>query len=183
VSPFDALNSLLVDPQTPFRVLLAFHVPSGLLSIICGAIAMLSTKCPGRHPRSGRIYYVALAVSALSAAGLAVLRWPADAYLLALSVTAFGFASLGLLARRRQWRGWRTPHVLGMGLSYIVMQTAFWVDNGPTLPVWSRLPVVAFWLVPGLIGLPLLARAVANSTRISDDLRATLSALSSPGPS
>jgi hypothetical protein len=182
VSPFDALNSFLLDPQTPLRLLLVFHVPAGLVSVICGAIAMLSQKRRGRHPRFGRIYFSALAVVALSGAGLAVLRWPADAYLLGLGVAAFGFASLGFIARRIRWRGWATPHVLGMGLSYIVMQTAFWVDNGPTLPVWSRLPVVAFWIAPSLIGLPLVVRALAHSTRIGDDLRATMRTLSSPGP-
>ncbi len=46
-----------------------------------------------------------------------------------------------------------------MGLSYVVMLTAFYVDNGPRLPLYDRLPVLAFWVVPSLIGLPLIARA------------------------
>jgi hypothetical protein len=73
------------------------------------------------------------------------------------------------------------PRSLGAATS--AMQTGFWVDNGPTLPVWSRLPVVAFWIVPSVIGVPLLARALANSTRIGDNPRATMAASSSPGPS
>ena len=36
-----------------------------------------------------------------------------------------------------------------MGLSYMAMLTAFYVDNGPHLPLWDRLPTVAFWLLPG----------------------------------
>jgi hypothetical protein len=40
--------------------------------------------------------------------------------------------------------------------------TALYVDNGPRLPVGDRLPVLAFWIVPTLIGFPLVVRAVAR---------------------
>ena len=48
--------------------------------------------------------------------------------------------------------------MLGMSLSYIVLMTAFYVDNGPKLPLWDRLPTLAFWIGPSAIGLPLLGR-------------------------
>ena len=111
MSLLDALNSILVDPETPFRLLLAVHVPAGLVSVISGVITMVSPKRHGRHPRFGHIYYTALGVVAVTAAGLAALRWPADAHLLVLGTAAFGLASLGVLARRIQWRGWTTTHV------------------------------------------------------------------------
>jgi len=177
----DALAALLADPQTPVRVLLAFHIPAGLTSVITGAVAMLSQKRHGRHPRLGRIYYKALAVVFVSAAGLALLRWPEDAFLLVLGTLAFGLASLGYTARRIRWRGWTSAHILCMGLSYVVMQTAFWVDNGPTLPLWNRLPVLAFWIAPSLISLPFFVRAFRRYTRVSDDLRATVRELVSMG--
>jgi hypothetical protein len=44
-----------------------------------------------------------------------------------------------------------------MGASYILMLTAFYVDNGKNLPVWRALPALAYWIVPGAIGLPLIA--------------------------
>jgi hypothetical protein len=47
-----------------------------------------------------------------------------------------------------------------MGLSYIVMLTAFLVDNGKFLPVWRELPPHALWFVPSLIGLPFLIHAL-----------------------
>ena len=47
----------------------------------------------------------------------------------------------------------------GMGVSYIVMLTAFYVDNGKNLPVWRGLPPIAYWLAPSLVGLPILAIA------------------------
>ena len=169
----DFLVSLLADPQTPLRVLLAFHIPAGLTCVITGAVAMLSQKRRGRHPRFGQIYYKALAVVFVSAVGLAALRWPDDAYLLALGALAFALASLGYIARRIRWRGWTSAHIFGMGLSYVVMHTAFWVDNGPTLPLWNRLPVLAFWIAPSLIALPFFVLAFRHHTNVSNDLRST----------
>ena len=54
-----------------------------------------------------------------------------------------------------------------MGLSYIAMLTAFYVDNGPHLPLWDRLPTIAFWLLPSIIGTPITARAVSRARRDS----------------
>jgi hypothetical protein len=48
----------------------------------------------------------------------------------------------------------------GMGLSYILLLTAFYVDNGPNLPVWRYLPPLAYWLAPSLVGLPILLWAL-----------------------
>jgi hypothetical protein len=50
-----------------------------------------------------------------------------------------------------------------MGTSYMVLLTTFYVDNGPRLQLWDRLPVLAFWYVPSLIGLPLVLRAMVRS--------------------
>jgi hypothetical protein len=47
-----------------------------------------------------------------------------------------------------------------MGGSYIALFTGFYVDNGPFLPLWNRLPHLAYWLLPSLIGLPLIWRAL-----------------------
>lgn len=62
---------------------------------------------------------------------MSALRWPEDAYLLALGTTALGFASIGFAARKVRWNGWRSFDILGMTLSYVVLFTAFYVDNGP----------------------------------------------------
>jgi hypothetical protein len=50
-----------------------------------------------------------------------------------------------------------------MGVSYIAMITAFYVDHGPHLPLWDRLPTIAFWLLPSAIGLPVIARALRRA--------------------
>ena len=46
------------------------------------------------------------------------------------------------------------------GRVYILMITAFYVDNGPNLPLWRELPPLAFWTLPTLIGAPILINAL-----------------------
>lgn len=43
-----------------------------------------------------------------------------------------------------------------MGASYILMLTAFLVDNGQFLPGWRELPHTALWFEPSVLGLPFL---------------------------
>jgi hypothetical protein len=52
-----------------------------------------------------------------------------------------------------------------MGLAYIAMLTAFYVDNGPFLPLWNLLPQWALWIIPSLVGAPLIARAIVRRSR------------------
>jgi hypothetical protein len=52
-----------------------------------------------------------------------------------------------------------------MGAAYVVMLTAFYVDNGPHLPLWDRLPTLTFWLLPSAIGAPIIARAIIRARR------------------
>jgi hypothetical protein len=42
-----------------------------------------------------------------------------------------------------QARGLGCRHVTGMAVSYILLLTGFYVDNGPNLPLWRSLPPVA----------------------------------------
>jgi SAM-dependent methyltransferase len=79
-----------------------------------------------------------------------------DYDLFILGTVALAAASVGYCARRIRWRGWAAYHITGMGSSYIVLLTAFYVDNGPKLPLWNLLPTIAFWILPSLLGLPLM---------------------------
>jgi hypothetical protein len=51
-------------------------------------------------------------------------------------------------------------HVVGMGASDISLLTAFYVDNGKSLPLWKELPQIAFWLMPAVLGMPLVIWAL-----------------------
>jgi hypothetical protein len=132
---------------------------------VTGAIAALSPKRPATPP-GGTLYSRSLTVVVASAAWLAALCWPQDAYLLVLGTLALAAATLGRTARRRQWRWqrwrWVRLHLTGICTSYILLLTAFYVDNGKHLPIWQRLPHLAYWLVPSAVGLPLVARALTR---------------------
>ena len=88
-----------------------------------------------------------------TATALAAMRWAQDWYLFALGAVAFTGATAGYLHRRRHRPG-DTGHVAGMGIGYTAMLTAFYVDNGPHLPLWDRLPTLAFWILPVAIATP-----------------------------
>src|SRR6516225_8592052 len=143
-----------------FLAFVAVHVAAGLIAVIAGAIAMLSRKRPGRHPRAGTVYYWALAVVFVTMSALAFSRWREDYHLFILGLLSFVAATVGRTARRKLWPSWPRIHMTGMGASYILMITAFYVDNGPNLPLWRELPPLAFWTLPTLIGAPILINAL-----------------------
>ena len=147
-----------------FLALLAVHVPAGLTAVVTGAGAALTRKGSARHIRLGRWYYGAIAVVFATAAGLAVLRWRQDWDLLLLGTLAFTAATIGYLHRRRHRSG-HTGHIVGMGGSYAMMLTAFYVDNGPHLPLWDHLPTWAFWLLPGIVAALPIAQSIRRYRR------------------
>ena len=106
------------------------------------------------------MYYWSLAVVATTMAVLAIARWAEDYHLFTLGALSFLAATTGRTARRRQWPGWVRIHITGMGASYILMITAFYVDNGLNLPLWRELPPFAIWILPTLVGTPILLNAL-----------------------
>jgi uncharacterized membrane protein YhaH (DUF805 family) len=155
------LAGIPVPSREPwFLATVGVHVLAGIVAVVAGATAMLSPKTAGRHPRAGTVYFWALATVCVTMSALTVARWPADNHLGVLGVLALGSAIIGRAARRGRWRHWVRVHIPLMGLSYVFMLTAFYVDNGPHLPLWNRLPPIAFWLLPSLVGLPLIGRAL-----------------------
>jgi hypothetical protein len=149
-----------------FLAILAVHVIAGLAAVITGAIAALARKGSSRHIRAGRWYYRAITTVFATAAGLAITRWSQDYYLLIIGAVAFTAATVGYLHRRRHRPG-DTGHIAGMGIAYTAMLTAFYVDNGPHLPLWDRLPTLAFWLLPSAIAAPIIARTLTRARRSS----------------
>jgi len=143
-----------------FLGLVAVHVAAGITCTVAGIIAMFSIKRAGRHPFAGTIYFWSLLIVLLTTVSLSAIRWPLDNHLLALGIFSFLAGSIGRAARRYLWPGWTRIHMSGMALSYILLLTAFYVDNGPNLPLWRHLPPLAFWLVPGVVGLPILVHAL-----------------------
>lgn len=142
-----------------FLSIVAIHVLLGIAAVAGGAIAMLSTKGPGRHAEFGRLYFWFLLGVFVTMALLSFLRWRADYPLFILGTLSFVAAWFGRSCVRSRQRRLRL-HLDGMGASYILMLTAFYVDNGRNLPFWRNLPEIAFWILPGLVGVPIIAYAV-----------------------
>jgi hypothetical protein len=148
-----------------FLGIVAVHVAAGLVCSVTGIVAMLAPKRAGRHPSAGTVYYWSLVVVFLTMA-LSILRWPHNTHLFVLGILSFGAGVVGRGARRRLWRHWLPVHITGMAVSYILLLTAFYVDNGPHLPLWRSLPALAFWLLPSLVGLPLLIWALRRHSAL-----------------
>jgi hypothetical protein len=96
----------------------------------------------------------------MSAALLSAMRWSEDYHLFAFGICAFAAAWFGRRALRQRWLSRVRLHITGMGLSYVLMLIAFYVDNGKQLPLWKELPYFTYWLLPLLIGVLLIVRAV-----------------------
>ena len=161
----DFLGLPIPDAGPIFAAALVTHIVCGLTAVISGALAATAKKRPGRHPRAGRIYLSALGGVFVTATFMAIIRWREDAHLFAIAIIAFGLGLYGYRARRRHRPGWPPHHAIGMGGSYIALLTGFYVDNGPFLPLWNRLPYIAYWLLPTLVGAPLIWRALRRFAR------------------
>jgi hypothetical protein len=143
-----------------FLGMVGFHVAAGALAVITGIATMLSKKQPGRHPRLGTAYFWCLSAVFASATLLSIVRWAEDYHLFILGTLSFGTACVGRTARRHRWRGWVGWHIPSMGFSYILLLTAFYVDNGHSLPLWREFPPMTYWLIPTAVGLPLIMYAL-----------------------
>jgi uncharacterized membrane protein len=142
------------------------HVLCGLFAVAAGVTAMLTRKGSPRHRRAGRAWLIGLGGLCVTAAVLGSWDWAHRWHLLALGTAAAILASIGFLAARRRWVNRRAVHIAAMGGSFVAALTAFYVDNGPRLPLWNLLPPVTFWFLPALVGLPLMIRALRRHTQL-----------------
>jgi hypothetical protein len=145
-----------------FLGIVGIHVLFGLAAVIAGAITMLSKKGRGQHSNFGLIYFWCLFGVFITMSALAFVRWQEDYDLFILGALSFGAASLSRTILRYRWRQWPRLHLALMGASYVLMITAFYVDNGKNLPLWRELPQIAFWLLPTLVGTPVILYALRS---------------------
>jgi len=150
----------LPSDSPEFLAVLAVHVGAGIWCVATGAVAMLSNKERRRHPRFGTLYFWGLMVVFLTMSALAAMRWTEDYVLFTLGALSFGAAVLGRQVAPSRATGRTRIHVRAMGSSYILMLTAFYVDNGKNLPLWRNLPHIAYWLIPSAVGIPIIVRSL-----------------------
>src|SRR5215470_14770709 len=113
-----------------FLGVVGIHVAFGVSAVITGFAAMLSNKGRGLHSRRGTTYFWCLAGLFVTTSALSFVRWSDDYHLFILGTLSFGAAIAGRFAIRR-----RSPrlHLTAMATSYVLMLTAFYVDNGKNL--------------------------------------------------
>ena len=161
--PFLGLD--VASTSAVFLTILSGHVVAAIVAIAAGLVAMLARKGSRRHRRAGRTYLTAVLVVFLTACVMAAFRWMDDYPLVITGAVAAVSAIFGFLYRRLHRPG-DAPHIIAMALSYVAMLTAFYVDNGPHLPVWNLLPPIIFWFLPATVGVPLTIRAVRRAARL-----------------
>ena len=153
------VGGIPLPSDTPlFLTMIAVHVVFGLVCAVAGLVAIVSFKRDGRHPTAGTVYYWSLAGVFVTATALSAVWWSENYHLFVLGSLSFAAVLLGRTAHRSRWNRWLPIHIAGMGTSYVLLMTAFYVDNGRNLPLWNQLPQAAFWILPSLIGIPLITR-------------------------
>jgi hypothetical protein len=154
-----------------FFLPLVVHALAALTTGVTGVITFSRPKRRRSHPTWGVRYLWAYTVVFLTAIILSVQHWPMDAYLVVLASIGYGFALGGYTARRfRQepvvWRfvgkQWVVAHITGMIGSYVVLWTAFFVDNVHLFPGLKELPTLTFWVLPTVIALPFLVVSLSR---------------------
>ncbi len=151
------------DGGPVFLAALGVHIPAGIVAVVAGTVAALAPKRRGRHTAAGTVFLGAVAVIAATAAVMAAVRWEHGRHLLAVAVVTAVLAGTGWAARRRRRRRWLLLHGAAMAGAFIALLTGFYVDNGPQLPGWDRLPPLAFWFLPAAVGVPVTVYALARN--------------------
>jgi hypothetical protein len=154
-----------------FFLPLVVHALAGLTTGVIGVLAFRAPKRRGRHHRWGTRYLWVYTVVFFTATILSVQRWAADAYLFFMALTGYGFALAGYGARRfrrKSWlmrllgKQWVVAHIVGVIGSYIVLWTAFYVDNAHLIPGLKLLPPLTFWVLPTVIGIPFIILSISR---------------------
>jgi hypothetical protein len=141
-----------------FQIVLNIHIIAGTVCLITGFISMLSKKKRGKHTRSGELYHWSYVIVFLTSVMMAIIYWEKNAHLFFIAFFSYSFALMGYLAVKNKWKNWLASHIGGMLGSYIGIITATIVVNIPKIPILNELPIIIFWFLPSILGVPLISR-------------------------
>jgi hypothetical protein len=137
-------------------LLLIVHISAGCAGLLIGAAALAARERRRWHVRFGLAYQAVVAVMTTTAVALAATAAVTPWGLAVIAVATEGAAVTGWVVARRRRPGWLPLHISLMAGSYVSFVTAALVVN------WSS-PLA--WVLPTLIGSPLIARAARRSGR------------------
>lgn len=143
-----------------FLAFVVVHIAISFAAVISGLLAMLADKTSSRHRRSGRVYFWWILTSFVTVVILSFMRWPHNIHLQTIGILTFGLAFTGRKLAMIKRKGWTRLHTICMGLSYVLLLTGFYVDNGKNLPFWRMFPMWFFYVFPALIGIPIIMRVL-----------------------
>jgi hypothetical protein len=142
------------DPA--FLVLVVAHIVISFVAVASGLLAMLSEKTSRKHRINGRIYFLSITTSFITIMTLSLMRWSENTPLLIIGVLTFALTFVGRQLSKIKSNGWTRLHTICMGLSYVLLLTGFYVDNGKNLPFWRMFPIWFFYFFPPLVGIPII---------------------------
>jgi len=141
------------------KIFLYLHIAAGTIGLILGPISMYLPKKRGLHSIIGKYYFYFMALVCLSSVPLSITHWEKNWWFIFVALFSFKFAWKGYQAAKNRKEDWLKKHISGMLGSYIAMVTALLVVNSGTLNNALNLPLFFCWILPTIIGTPLI-RAV-----------------------
>jgi hypothetical protein len=143
-----------------FLVFVIVHIAISLVAVISGLMAIFAEKTSIRHKKNGSVYFWSISFSFVTVVILSLMRWPHNIHLLVIGVFTFCLTYSGRILAKKQPKGWTRIHTICMGLSYVLLLTGFYVDNGKNLPFWRMFPIWFFYVFPSLTGMPIILRVL-----------------------
>ena len=158
----DLLGIPIPSTDKIFIAFVIVHILISLVAVVTGVLAMFAEKTSVRHRRNGSIYFWSISFSFVTVLILSMMRWPHNIHLLTIGTFTFCLTYLGRTMAKSKLNDWTRLHTICMGLSYVLLLTGFYVDNGKNLPFWSMFPEWFFYLFPSLVGIPVILKVLTS---------------------
>ena len=95
---------------------------------------------------------------------MALSHWQTSWWFALVGIFSFALAWRGYRAVKLRDEGWLKKHISGMLGSYIALATALLVVKSKDIPFTENIPHVIFWIMPTLIGVPIISRVVSKNS-------------------
>jgi len=157
IQPKNDLFGLPLPSDDPaFIAVILIHILLSFCAVLAGLAGMFMNKNSRRHATFGKLYYWFILLAFVTVIILAILRWPHNNHLLLIGAMTTLFVLIGRKLAQDKRSKWARWHTILMGGSYILLLTGFYVDNGEHLPFWKQFPQWFFYILPAMVGIPII---------------------------